>query len=194
MVLNFSYQLPIGRGQSLLRNPQSFAGKALDMDVAGTSIIRSGTPINITLARAKPTNAIGNWWVFNQGKASRGVFVPGQQLKVASDPRDAILGSPGFQYYFNPNAVRIPTGLEIGDVPTTCSYLRNPGSINFDMALMKDFAMTERVKFQLRAEAANAFNHMNVGVPGNSQDSSNFGYITSNGGGRVIMVAAKLMF
>ena len=36
---------------------------------------------------------------------------------VASDPRNAILGSPGFQYYFNPGAVREPNGLEISGAP-----------------------------------------------------------------------------
>jgi len=199
LVLNFAYDLPVGRGKALLGSPNSFASKLLDTAIggwqfAGTSIIRNGTPINITLARAKPTNAIGNWWAVNQGKGTRGVFVAGQQLLTGTDPRKAIYGTEGFQYYFNPKAVRLPTGMEIGDVPTTCSYLRNPGSINLDLALMKDFRLYERVKLQLRAEAANALNHMNVGSPGNSQDSSNFGYITSNGGGRAIMVAAKLMF
>jgi hypothetical protein len=162
--------------------------------LAGTSIIRSGTPIAITMARARTTNAIGNWWVFSQGKGSRGVYVAGQSLFTNADPRQSIYGSPGFKYYFNTSAVREPTGLEIGNVPTTCSYLRNPGSINFDLALMKDFTVTERIKLQLRSEASNFLNHMNVGSPGNAKDSTNFGYITSNGGPRYIMVAAKLVF
>jgi hypothetical protein len=66
--------------------------------------------------------------------------------------------------------------------------------MNVDLALMKDVRITGRVRFQLRGEAQNALNHMNVGSPGNSKDASNFGFITSNGGGRIIMVAGKIVF
>jgi hypothetical protein len=201
LVMAFSYDLPVGRGKFFLGSPQSLAAKLLDYavggwQVAGMSTIRSGTPVQIQLRRSSPTNAVGNWWAVGHGKGSRAVWVVGQPfiMEGASDPRKAIDGTAGFQYYFNPKSVREPIGLEIGNVPSSCSYLRNPGSIGFDMAVMKNFPVTERVKFQLRAEAQNAFNHLTVGSPGNTQNSANFGYITANGAPRFIMVAGKIIF
>src|SRR5579872_4266509 len=48
------------------------------------------------------------------------------------------------------------TGLESG-----VNWLNAPGLINFDLSLMKEFTVKERVRFQLRADAFNVFNHPN---------------------------------
>src|SRR5207248_3575204 len=45
-------------------------------------------------------------------------------------------------------------GLESG-----INSLYNPGFINFDMSLQKDFAVKERFRLQLRVDAFNVFNH-----------------------------------
>jgi hypothetical protein len=47
-------------------------------------------------------------------------------------------------------------GLESG-----INYLYGPGVINFDMAVQKEFAVKERVRFQFRVDAFNVFNHAN---------------------------------
>src|SRR5262249_46552356 len=47
-------------------------------------------------------------------------------------------------------------GLESG-----INYLYGPAVINFDMALQKEFAVKERVRFQFRIDAFNVFNHAN---------------------------------
>jgi hypothetical protein len=47
-------------------------------------------------------------------------------------------------------------GLESG-----LNWLYAPGLINFDMSLMKEFSVKERMKIQLRADAFNVFNHPN---------------------------------
>jgi hypothetical protein len=41
------------------------------------------------------------------------------------------------------------------------NWLRQPGLINFDMSLQKEFTVKERVRFQLRLDAFNVFNHAN---------------------------------
>jgi hypothetical protein len=40
--------------------------------------------------------------------------------------------------------------------------------INLDVVLAKDIPITETKRLQFRAEAFNVFNHMVLGVPGNS--------------------------
>ncbi len=56
-----------------------------------------------------------------------------------------------------------------------------PGLWNADISLSKDFNFTERVHFQLRAEAFNAFNHVNLGGPDSCVDcqDGNAGTISS---------------
>jgi hypothetical protein len=69
-----------------------------------------------------------------------------------------------------------------------------PGLFNFNMSLFKTFAVTERVKFELRFESFNTFNHTEfLGVDTNSGDA-NFGAITTTYDPRVLQLGAKLSF
>jgi hypothetical protein len=56
--------------------------------------------------------------------------------------------------------------------------LFGPALFNVDMSLAKSFSITERFKAQVRAEAFNAFNHVNLGQPNATVDSSTAGRIT----------------
>jgi len=47
-----------------------------------------------------------------------------------------------------------------------------PGYWNVDMGILKNFNVTERVKFQFRTEMFNAFNHPNFDNPRNASDGS----------------------
>jgi hypothetical protein len=49
---------------------------------------------------------------------------------------------------------------------------------NVDLAFAKSFMITEGLKAQVRAETFNAFNHVNLGQPNASVDSSTAGRIT----------------
>jgi hypothetical protein len=69
-----------------------------------------------------------------------------------------------------------------------------PGLFNFNMSLFKTFAVTERVKFELRFESFNTFNHTEfLNVDTNSGDA-NFGAATSTYDPRVLQLGAKLSF
>jgi hypothetical protein len=58
---------------------------------------------------------------------------------------------------YNPAAFVAPRGLTFGDAGR--NILNNPWRTNFDMALLKHFAITESKYFEFRAEAFNVFNH-----------------------------------
>lgn len=57
----------------------------------------------------------------------------------------------------NPSQFVAPRGLTFGDAGR--NYLNNPGRVNFDMALLKDFKIRESGVLEFRAEAFNVFNH-----------------------------------
>jgi hypothetical protein len=64
-----------------------------------------------------------------------------------------------------------------------------------DLALMKNFNINETTRFQFRAEAFNALNHVNLANPdGKVSDGANFGRITSASDPRLIQGALKFYF
>ncbi|MFZ0958596.1 MAG: hypothetical protein WAN60_19805, partial [Candidatus Sulfotelmatobacter sp.] len=78
--------------------------------------------------------------------------------------------------------------------------IRGPGHNNFDLALLKNFAFTEKFHMEFRAEAFNAFNHTefegnsNTGGLSNNVGASNFGQITNAYDGRQFQLALKLIY
>jgi hypothetical protein len=59
--------------------------------------------------------------------------------------------------------------------------LRGPGSSNIDLSLFKNFAVTEKIKGQLRAQAYNLTNTPHFANPNSdlSRGPNQFGHITS---------------
>ena len=72
--------------------------------------------------------------------------------------------------------------------------LRGPGSKNVDLGLQKTFDAGATTRFQVRIEAFNVFNSVNLGNPNTSQNSANFGRITTAGAARVMQGALRLSF
>ena len=193
-LVNYSYDLPFGRGKRLLGHPDGPGGAVLDKvvsgwTIAGTTTYRSGDPLIMSGG--------GSFWAgIGQGRQPlRAVFL-NHDFATNVSGHAALQGSAGSTPYFNISSFGIVQGAEIGNVPATIPYLRGPGYSQWDIALMKNFNLwSESRHLQLRAEAQNAFNHMNAADPNTNQTSSTFGYITSQAGSpRVVMVAAKIVF
>jgi len=71
--------------------------------------------------------------------------------------------------------------------------LRGPGSVSIDLGLAKNFAFSERFRFQFRAEMFNATNHTNLGGVSTNIAAANFGRLT-NAGARVVQLNGRLTF
>lgn len=71
---------------------------------------------------------------------------------------------------------------------------KGPGSWGTNFGVGKSFSIVERVKVQVRADAFNAFNHVNLGNPVTEITSATFGRILSFSAGRTMMLNAKLNF
>jgi hypothetical protein len=83
------------------------------------------------------------------------------------------------------------------NVPSTMDNLRNQSFLNVNLSLSKNFRITEGKKFQIRAEALNAFNHAyfgnGIGLDPNTPGS--FGIVTTQRNNpRDIQLGAKFVF
>jgi hypothetical protein len=124
---------------------------------AGSSLLDSlGLPINGSFAPADNAGAGNNFSQID----NLGSLTAGSYPDLASNPRAGVQKAPdpGFgPLLYNPAAFVAPRGLTFGDAGR--NILNNPWRTNFDMALLKHFAVTESKYFEFRAEAFNVFNH-----------------------------------
>ena len=171
---------------------------------------RTGFPLSISsgfstanLSDPGPSGA-------GDGYLANAVFAPGFNKITIMNPRH--VGS-----CVNPNTGLPQTGnlyfncaafQAIADVPGTGyglprDFFRGPGRTNFDLALAKTTAITERVNLEFRVEAFNLFNHAEFANPDTTLTSQTFGQITSTtfGSGvnelqtqRILQLAARLTF
>jgi len=75
------------------------------------------------------------------------------------------------------------------------NILVGPGLVGADFSVFRDFPIKERLKFQLRAEMFNIFNHPNFGNPNTTWNTGSFGNITqTTTDNRDIQFGAKLVF
>jgi len=65
--------------------------------------------------------------------------------------------------YFDPTVFALPEAGTYGNAGR--NIVTGPGLVNFDFALVKKTAITERMELQFRAEAFNMFNNVNWGAP-----------------------------
>ncbi len=166
-VLNFYYiyDLPIFRDQSTL------IGNLLGgWQISGATFMRSGTPFTV----AQTAQDIA-------GVGEAGFGQPWSQTGNASVNHQLYDGTPGSVALDTSVFVR-PANGTFGNSPRNA--YRNPGQMQWDLALFKNFSMGGARRLQLRAEMFNFLNHPNLnGIDANPL-SGNFGRITSKDGSR----------
>jgi len=201
VILNYSVEIPVGKGKKFLGNPQELSEKVLNQvvggwRVAGTTTLRTGQPILVST----PSGGVGGlgsqWYNIGHGRTTRPVMIRSQALGNTLDGHAALEGSANQQFYMNPAAFRLPQGFEIGDVGSTFPNWRGPGYSQWDLSVLKDFPFAgEKRYLQLRFEAQNLANHMNAAMPNGAVTQRTFGMITGQmGSPRRVMIAAKLYF
>ena len=80
-----------------------------------------------------------------------------------------------------------------GVFATRVATLRR-GINNFDLSLFKNFAITERMRFQFRVESFNAFNHTQFGGPVTNVTSPQFAQILSARPARINQLGMKFIW
>jgi hypothetical protein len=95
--------------------------------------------------------------------------------------------------WFNAAAFAVPPAFAFGNVGRNSIY--GPGMQTLDLALVREFGITERMKFQFRAEFFDALNHTNLGTPNRFVNTPQFGTITEAATpGREIQIGARISF
>jgi hypothetical protein len=102
-------------------------------------------------------------------------------------------GTHTADHWFNPAAFAAPPAFTFGNVGR--NTVVGPGMQTLDLALARDFGLTERMKFQFRAEFFNALNKVNLGMPDRFVNTPQFGTITeASTPGREIQLSARISF
>ncbi len=95
--------------------------------------------------------------------------------------------------WFNPAAFTTPPAYTFGNAGR--NTVESPGMQLMDLALTREFHLTETLRLQVRGEAFNALNHTNLGTPNRFVNTPQFGTITmAMHPGREIQFALRLLF
>ncbi len=183
-------ELPVGKGKPFL----SGAPMWLDQIVGGWQVstlvsFHSGTPLNI---------GDGGVYNVNYEYSAFTILRPGSTLPTNGFTFDQN-GIPSL--FSNTSAVNSFVGQYPGTVGTR-GIIRGPHFVNTDMSASKSFRLPrEGMRLALRAEAFNAFNHVNFAAPSTTNLSlaapTTFGEITSYASGaapRVMQFALRFEF
>ena len=183
--VNFIYDLPIFKNSS---------NKALKTTIGGWQLsgivsMQTGTPLNIGC-----TSTCGTSF-----QSVANIF-PGADVLNRPDLVGGISYPKTVNSWFNPAAFAAPAPGQWGSLGF--NGLRGPGRHNWNLALFKEFVISEdrgsHVEF--RAESFNTWNHTQFGGPGQNGGvstnlgSTNFGAVTSAWDPRVFQLGLKVIY
>jgi hypothetical protein len=179
-----TYELPFGKGKQFL----SGSNRWMNAVVGGwrfndIMIIQSGSPLPLT-----------------QGTNVNSSYGNGTTRPSPTGVNACKTGAPEgrLDHYFKgvPDGAFVATTAgNYGTQPRTSSCY-GPGYLNTDLSLNKDFALTERIHAEFRAEALNAFNTPQFNGPTLAVDNTAaYGQITSTlGFPRLVQLGGRLSF
>jgi hypothetical protein len=148
-------------------------------ELSGITIFQTGTPFSIINGGSSTgISVLDNAGVANGTGA-------GSYPDVIGDPhREAPFGANNREsigpILGNPAAFGAPVGLTFGDAGR--NFMNNPNRLNFDVALLKHFKITEGSNLEFRAEAFNVFNHTQFRIYDPDKGNTGSNTITCYGG------------
>jgi hypothetical protein len=159
---NYNWDLPFGRGKALLSGVPRWANQIVgNWKVSGTGSASSGLPLQALLgSNAGFPDDVGR---------IRANINPGVD-PVMPGWRES-LNNPVTQRapYVNSLAVFSPPSfLNVGTAPRVMDTIRMPHTVTYNMAILKEFPIRERVKAAFRAELYGALNHPYFQTNGNN--------------------------
>jgi hypothetical protein len=180
LAMNFIFELPYRPENAFLR--ATLGGWQLNT----IGIFQSGTPFTVTCTLAWPRCDFNADGVTND--------------RVNLPPSGTDLGDPSQADWLagvlNAADFTNPAPLTFADQPRNA--FNGPGYKSVDLSLFKNFDFSgfggRRSTVQLRVEAFNAFNWVNLLNPVSNTNNANFGRVTGARAMRVVQLGAKWLF
>jgi len=176
---SYSYDLPFGRGRTMLGNMPRWA----DAIIGGWK-----------------TNGI---WRISDGRPLTFQVGDGVALPTYGQQRPNIVGTPKRNhgsdwvdnYFADPNVFQRPDDFTLGNAPRALGSIRSPWQFTTDLSLGKQFPIREEMYVEVRLEAQNAFNHPVFQAPNTTVDDGDFGKVTATSiGPRQVQLGVKFNF
>jgi hypothetical protein len=176
--LGYTYELPFGPRKRFINSSNGFVEKLVEgWSVNGITSFMTG---NYYLVRVVGDRAnVGGSYMEHAN------LVPG-----CKNNGNLPHGDRTVQEYFNTACFVIPPFGTFGD--TGRNIVEAPGLNNWDLSVIKNTPLTERVNAQMRVELFNAWNHAQFDEPDMIFQDSTFGRLTSARAGREIQLALRL--
>jgi len=171
LTASYLYRLPVGKGQQFI-NKSGVADWVLGgWQTNGILTAQSGLPFTAVL-QTSTTN----------GTSSR----PNSNGTQGNDPHT-------LQRWFDPAPFTTPAAYTYGNAGRNTLF--GPGRWNWDMSIFKNFTIRDEMRFELRAEAFNVFNHPQFGQPNSNIGNAQVGVITSTvGNPRQLQLGLRFQF
>jgi hypothetical protein len=181
---SFVYDVPFGHGKKFGNGLSKPVASLLgNWQVNGILTLHTGNPFTLDSG-----GCIGIW---------ASCF---PDLVAGKNPNAAPSGGRSPAQWFDTSAVMaissaaVTNKLQEGNLGLQSNWA--PGLKSLDFSVFKDFVLTEKFKFQFRAEATNLFDTNEYNYPDNNASDGNFGKITSTLAGteRHIQMSLRFMF
>ena len=148
-------------------------------ELSGITLFQSGTPFSVINGGSSTgISVLDNAGVANGTGA-------GSYPDVIGNPhQNAPFGGNNYKSFgpilANPAAFGAPEGLTFGNAGR--NFMNNPSRLNFDVALLKHFKITEGSNLEFRMEAFNVFNHTQFRIYDPDKGNTGSNTITCYGG------------
>ncbi|WP_338026806.1 hypothetical protein [Acidisarcina polymorpha] len=172
-VLSGVYSLPVGAGGRWLADTPVVSQVIGHWRVSAVAQFQKGYP-----------------YFISQGD-TLGIFSGGQYVNRVGSP-DISRGSRTVARWFNPAAFAATPQDTLGNSPRAALY--GPGQNVWDIAVMRDIPIWERLTFTLRADAHNAFNHPQFSGLNTTITNAAFGSVTGAQDPRQLLIIGRLTF
>jgi hypothetical protein len=188
--LNFSYDLPFGKGRRFLKSANRVVDSVLGgWTVSGFMRYQSGVALNITAF---------NFFATTLGYASPPLNLP---FEYANYLGENPYGKKDFSHwdyindrYLNSAAFSSPNAFTLGNTARYLDWVRGPSSKSESLSFLKSVSISEGVKLTLGADLVNPFNIVRWGNPSTIVGLPTFGQITTTQGARQIQINMGLNF
>ena len=178
--LSYSYDLPFGKGKSLLGDAGLATALLTGWQTYGVITLQTGRPFTVALL---PEFDNSNTGISNLG------FLGNDRPNLIGRAK---LQDPTPERWFNTSVFAVPPFGRFGN--SGRNIVDGPGYQNVNFSLVKNTALWESATIQFRTEFFNLFNHPNFGLPDNFVGSPSFGRVLSADSPRRIQFGLKLLF